>query len=125
MYNQIPENLNDKCHAIIHTAAAASAGVAISPIPGSDTPALIAIQVTMIVALGNVFDVTLDESYATSLAKTAVASQLGKYLAGQALKFIPFLGSGSSAIIAAGITEELGWETARSFYEKSQLDQCA
>lgn len=114
------ESQNTKCHAIIHTASASAAAVGALPIPGSDCVPLVAIQTTMIIALGEVFNIKFTKSYAESLAKTALAEQAGKYIAGQLLKLIPFAGSATNAAIAAAITEAIGWEIADDFDERSK-----
>ena len=46
-----------KCMGIIHAASVSAAGIGagLANIPGSDAPALLAIQTTMIISLGAVF----------------------------------------------------------------------
>ena len=114
------EDQNTKCHAIIHTAAAAAGAVGASPIPGSDCLPIMAIQTAMIVSLGEVFDIKLSKSYAESIAETAVAGQAGKYFCGQLLKLIPGVGWVANASVAAAITETLGWDMATDFAERSE-----
>ena len=107
----------ERCHEIIHTAATAAGGIGLSPIPGSDIVPLVALQTTMILALGKVFNVKIEESYAKSLAKTAIAGQVGKLVAGQLLKLIPGFGSVANAGVAFSVTELLGWDTVDDFFE--------
>jgi len=55
-----------KCHGIIHGASllAAAAGSGLAQLPGSDNAVIVPIQVTMTVALGQIFGVSLAESAA-------------------------------------------------------------
>ena len=122
---KMTEEQKSKCNVIIHTAATAAGGIGLSPIPGSDIIPLMAVQTTMIVALGKVFNVRIEESYAKSLAKTAITGQIGKLAASQLLKFIPILGSVANASVAVALTEALGWDTAEEFCEISQCQVCA
>lgn len=112
------ENQNTKCHAIIHSAAAAAGVCGTSPIPGSDALPIMAAQVTMIIALGEVFDVHITRSYAEAIVKNKVAEAVGKLAAGQLVKLIP-LGSFINAAIAASVTEAIGWEVAEEFSKRA------
>ena len=112
----------NQCEMIIHAAAASCAAIGVSPIPGSDAPLLIAAQVTMLVALSRVFDISLSKSVAESMAKTAFASNIGKVAAGQFAKMIPFFGSVNNAGVAFSITEMIGWDAAREFAKQAQQE---
>lgn len=111
-----------QCQVIIHTAAVAAGGIGLSPIPGSDIVPLIATQTTMILALGRVFNVNVEKSYAASLAKTAIISQLGKVVAGQFLKIFPGIGNAANAGVAFSMTELLGWDVADEFFEMANIN---
>ena len=111
-----------QCQVIIHTAATAAGGIGLSPIPGSDIVPLIATQTTMILALGRVFNVHIEKSYAASLAKTAIISQLGKLVAGQFLKIFPGIGNVANAGVAFSMTELLGWDVADEFFEIASVN---
>ena len=119
MSMEIPEELKEKCHYIIHTAAVAAGGVGLAPIPGADIGPITAIQGGMIIGLARVFSISITKEWAEQTAKTAITGQIGKYLAGQILKLIPGIGSVSNATIAVALTETLGWEIAEEFYQKS------
>ena len=110
-----------QCHVIIHSASVAAGGIGLSPIPGSDIVPLIATQTTMILALGRVFNINIEKSYAASLAKTAIISQLGKIVAGQFAKIIPGFGNVTNASVAFSMTELLGWDVADEFFEKCNV----
>lgn len=119
------QNQKERCHEIIHTAAVAAGGIGLSPIPGSDIVPLVTVQTAMILALANVFDVSIEKSYAAALAKTAIASQFGKLAAGQLLKMIPGLGSVANGAVAFSVTELLGWDAAKELHEMSYERICA
>ena len=102
----------EKCQYIIHSAAAAGAGVGALPIPGPDIIPLIGIQSAMILGLATIFKISMTETAAKDIAKTAITGQMGKMLAGQLSKLIPGAGSVINATIAAGLTEKLGWDIA-------------
>ena len=104
-----------QCENIIHTAALAAGATGISPIPGSDSVPLAAIQTTMILALSAVFKVTFTKECALNLAKQQMAEHIGKYAVSQFIGIIPGLGSIVKGGVAVAITETLGWEVAYYF----------
>ena len=106
---------NTKCHAIIHTASAAAGACGLSPIPGSDAIPIMAIQVTMIISLGEVFGHHFTRSYIEALAKNKIAEAAGKFLVGNVSRIIPGFGSIVNSGIAATVTEAIGWECAEEF----------
>ncbi len=107
------------CDDIITTATIAAGAVGLSPIPGSDSAPLIAIQTTMILSLSGVFDMTFTKANAINLAKTFIAENIGKYAVSQVMGLIPFAGSAIKGAVAAKITESLGWQVARDFDRQS------
>ena len=109
----------EKCQAIIHTAAVASGAAGALPIPGSDAVAITAVQTTMIISLGKVFDVRLTESAAESMAITMLTQHAGKLVAGGLIKLIPGVGSAINASVAFTITEVVGWEVAEDFAKQA------
>lgn len=117
---RMPKDLEKKCHVAIHSATTAAAAAGAIPIPVSDTIPISAAQISMIVALGKVFDVTLTQSAAKSLATITLARGAGRAIVANLLKAIPGVGSVLGGIIsattAAAITEGLGWLIADDFY---------
>lgn len=111
----LTNEMKDRCAYIIHGAATTAGAIGLSPIPGSDAAPIMATQVAMILALGSALKVPVEKSFASSLAKNAIAKQAGKYLAGQILKVIPFVGSAGNAAVAFGITEALGWDFVNEY----------
>lgn len=106
------------CHAAIHAAAAGSAAMAFIPIPMADAIPITAAQVSMVVALGMIFDNQMTKSDAQVLLATALAPLAGRALAKNALIFVPGVGWAVNGGIAAAITECLGWSVAGEFATK-------
>lgn len=100
-----------KCNLAIHTASAASAAAGAVPIPVADAIPITAAQVTMVLALGKVFDTKITESAAKGLIGAAASTFVGRSL----IKLIPIVGWGVSAVVAAGVTEAIGWTIAVDF----------
>lgn len=106
-----------KCHAIIHAASAAAAGVGagLAQIPGSDNLILTPLQLTMTISLGKVFDITLGESAAKAAIASASAAIVGRTASQVLLGWIPIAGNIINATTAAGLTETIGWILANEF----------
>ena len=114
------------CNGIIHTAAAASGAAGVIPIPVADAIPITAAQVTMVVSLGKTFGVTITESAAKSIIAAAAATFVGRTV----VKLIPVAGWIASGVVAAGVTEAIGWIAAvdfakqyRSEYEKQKSEE--
>ncbi|GHS89015.1 hypothetical protein AGMMS49957_11500 [Synergistales bacterium] len=116
----LTETQQAKCHGIIHTASAAAGAAAagLAQIPLSDTAVITPIQITMIVSLGSVFDISLAESAAKSLIAGLGASYAGRAVSQVLFGWIPGLGNMLNATTAAGITEALGWAAVEHFKEQ-------
>lgn len=114
------EDQKTKCKRYIHSAAISAAGIGLAPIPGADLGPICALQVGMIIALGNLFSIPITKDLAKQSAKTFMMGQAGKTLVGQVAKSIPFLGSGINATVAFTLTEALGWEVANEFDSKAE-----
>ena len=115
-----------RCHEIIHaasiSAAAVGSGAAAIPVVGSfvsllDESAITPIQITMIISLGKVFDVSLDRTTAASLLTGMLAAKVGRKVAGFFAGLVPGLGSVVNGGTAASITEGVGWATVAYFDE--------
>ena len=68
-------------------------------------------QVTMVIALGKIFGQKITDSTAKGLLGAAASTFVGREL----FKFIPVVGWITSAGIAAGVTEAVGWTVAVDF----------
>ncbi len=111
-----------KCHAIIHTATAAAAAVAggLAQIPGSDTIPITGAQITMIISLGTVFDISVTEATAKALIAGLGAAAGGRLVSQFLVGWIPGLGNAINASTAVAITETLGWKAADYFEEEAK-----
>lgn len=114
-----------KCHWIIHTAAVATAGPIVFPVPGLGVAADMTVMATMAVSLAAVFGKELTTASATGLAygtmKNVICQQPSKYLKKELAKVIPFFGQAISAGISVALTEAAGWQLADSFDRDRQL----
>ena len=111
MRNNMTEDQELKCHAIIHTAStsAAAIGAGLAQLPCSDSVPIGVIQTTMIVSLGGVFGITIDESAAKAMAASGVTGMIGRGIAQILVGWIPGVGNATNAATAAAVTEGLGW----------------
>lgn len=111
---------NKKCHAIIHSASLAAGGVGagLAQLPGTDNAVIVPIQVTMTIALGNVFGIGLTESTAKSALATATATTVGRGISQFLVGWIPGFGNVFNATTAAAITETIGWALAKDFHNR-------
>lgn len=100
-----------KCNVAIHTASIACAAAGAIPIPVADAVPITAAQITMVMALGKIFDVKITESAAKGVIGAAASTFVGRNL----VKLIPVVGWGISAGVAAGVTEAIGWTIAVDF----------
>lgn len=106
-----------KCHAIIHSASAAAAGVGagLAQLPCSDSLVIVPIQVTMTIGLGRVFGIELTESAAKAAVVAGTGTTVGRMLSQVLIGWIPGVGNGINAATAASVTETLGWMLAKDF----------
>jgi uncharacterized protein (DUF697 family) len=111
----------NKSHIVIHTAATAAAAVGggLAQLPGSDNPVLIAIQISMAVALGKIFNIQVSETTGRGMVMTALTSMTGpviaRILSQWIVGWIPGAGNAVNATTAAGITEAVGWILVNEF----------
>ncbi|TSA38723.1 MAG: hypothetical protein D4R63_10450 [Methylococcaceae bacterium] len=114
------DSQQNKCHAIIHGAATVCAGIAagMAQIPGSDSVFIVPVQVGMIVSLGAVFGIELDESAAKATLATATATMVGRGISQVLLGWIPGYGNALNASTAFAVTESIGWAVANGFAAK-------
>lgn len=117
------EDEKKKCHGIIHTAAIATAGIGggLAQMPTADNLAIVPIQVTMTLALGGVFQISLDESTAKATLATATATAAGRGISQVLVGWIPGIGNAFNAATAFAITESVGWTIANEFSRKTKM----
>ena len=106
-----------KCNGIINTASAAAGavGAGLAPIACSDNLLIAPIQLTMVVSLGKVFGITLDQSTAKSALASAAANTVGRMVSQVLIGWIPLAGNIINAATAAFLTETIGWIIAEEF----------
>ena len=117
--SDIPEEYKASCHKIIHSAATSAAlpAAGLAQIPFSDTVVITPIQITMIIALGEVFNMRIGESTAKSILAGAGASLAGRGLSQLLLGWIPGYGNALNATTAFATTEAIGWIAVDHFYK--------
>lgn len=106
-----------ECHAIIHSASAAAAGVGagLAQIPCSDNVVITPIQVGMITALGKVFDIKVTEAMIKTGIPSAVIGGAGRMVSQVLFGWIPGAGNMINASTAAALTEGIGWAMVKEF----------
>lgn len=105
---------------IISLAAVSAGAIGLTPIPMSDSITLVPIQLTMIAKITSIYDMDSNESVISkALVSNLIISQLGKLLATQLLKLIPF-GSLINGGVASSITYALGSAISEIYYSNSE-----
>lgn len=105
------DDQKDKCHLIIHGAAASAAAVGggMAQIPLADHLVITPIQIAMIIALGEVFGQHVTDSAAKGVALGMAAQFTGRAVSQVLFGWIPLFGNAINASTAAGLTEAVGW----------------
>ena len=109
-----------KAHFIIHSASTATAGVGagMAQLPFPDATVLLPIQTAMVIALGKIFHIKLEQGAAKALATQFLAQKAGqmtaRFLAGK----LPVAGNIVNGSTASAITESYGWLIAKEFSEE-------
>jgi uncharacterized protein (DUF697 family) len=123
------EEQEKKCHAIIHTHAAAVAAGNAVPVPGLGVAADMVTMTSMTMALCAVFNGNLTEEAAKTLAVTAIKNSMLKQpiktLTKELSKFVPFLGQIVAPTISVVMLESAGWILAKELEAKFAAKQLA
>ena len=113
-----------RCHAIIHSAAAAAGGGNAVPVPVLGLAADTAALVGMAIGLAAVFGQSIPESAAKAMAvdalKKTLLKQPVKVIAKELSKIVPFFGSVFAATVSVGLVEAAGWTLAGDFERAAQ-----
>ena len=114
---------DEKIHGIIHTAAAAAAGVGggLAQIPGSDAPVIATLQTAMIVSIAHQHGFELSKTVAADLLLTFSATIAGRTASQFLVGWLPGVGNAINAATAAAITEAVGWSAHTYFDERSMV----
>ena len=101
-YNKMLEKADNA----VMTAVAATTATGAIPIPFADAPLLIGEQVTMMIAINNIFKIQVEKDALKSLVTAALgvggATLLGKTVATNLIKLIPGAGSIAGGAVSAG-----------------------
>lgn len=111
-----------RCATIIHGAsAAAGAAAAGAIIPGSDSVAIAPVQVGMITALADEFDVHWTDAAVRSTLYASLGTIVGRGGANLVLRWVPVYGNLIRAAVAASVTEALGWAVVKKLRTDGRL----
>ena len=118
------ESQETKCHAIIHSHAAACGAGNLVPVPGVGIAADITTMVTMCMSLSAVFGGSITKEAAEGLAiaalKRTVLKQPIKVLTKELSKLVPFLGQLVAPAISVVMIEAAGWTLAKELEQLAQ-----
>lgn len=109
---------------IIPKYVAIAAGVALTPIPGSDAALLVPAQVTMSMHILHIYGIDKISGAVSTIISSTIVSSIGKALASSLLKFIPFLGSVVNTVVASSLTWAvgLGISSLSYQYKKAEME---
>jgi uncharacterized protein (DUF697 family) len=114
---------NDKIHAVIHTAAAAAAGVGggLAQVPGADSALIVPIQTAMILSIAQEHEVKITKGAAVDLLLTFSATMAGRAISQVLVGWIPGFGNAINAATAFSLTEAIGWAADTYFENNTQI----
>lgn len=112
-----------KCHTVIHSAstAAAAVGAGLAQFPVADNAVIVPIQVSMVVALGKIFNQHITDSVANGMILGSAGTFVGRAFSQIFSCWIPGIGNIINASTAAGITEAIGWGITDKF-DKGEIN---
>jgi uncharacterized protein (DUF697 family) len=90
-------------------------------VPGSDNTLIVPIQIGMIISLGAVSGIELNESSVKAALATASATLVGRGISQVLIGWIPGIGNVINATTAFAVTESIGWAVANGFAAKKSL----
>lgn len=108
-----------KANKAIAVAATTAGGVGFVPIPFADSAVLVPAQLAMIAHITNIYDMDYIASISKGFVSNLIITQIGKSLASQLLKLIPF-GGVVNASVASSITYALGYSVSEICYRNSK-----
>lgn len=117
----LPER-RKRCAAIIHSASAAAAtAAAATVVPGSDSIAIAPVQVAMITALADEFDVPWTDAAVRSTLYATLGTMVGRGGANLVLRWVPVYGNVVRAGVAVSVTQALGWAVVKKLKTDGKL----
>ena len=110
-----------ECKSIIHTASLAAGAVStgLAQLPGSDNAVISTIQLGMVIRIGRVFGMELEDSVAKAAIGSAASATIGRTISQCLVGWIPGFGNAINAGTAATITVMLGWLIAEDFSKRA------
>ncbi len=97
----------EACETYIKAATASAVAVVATPIPFSDAPLLVGVQLTLMAKIMTTYGLNLSTDGLIGSVSTLVTSVLGRTVAGNLIKLIPGLGTAGGAIINAGVASAI------------------
>lgn len=117
----LPER-RKRCAAIIHSASAVAATAAgVAMVPGSDSIAIAPVQVAMITALADEYDIPWTDGAVRSTLYATLGTMVGKGGANLVLRWVPVYGNLIRAGVAVSVTEALGWAVVKKLETDGKL----
>ncbi|MBU3157641.1 YcjF family protein [Clostridium estertheticum] len=113
---------------VIPRYAVSAAGIAISPVPLSDSALLMPLQTTMALHIFNIWGVNKNKQAIKTLLSATIISQLGKsvakMLAGNIFKLLPgfgdVVGGAINTVVASSLTYTIGYAISEICYKYSE-----
>ena len=119
------ESEKSKCHAIIHSHAAACAAGNLVPVPGVGLAADIVAMTSMCLALSAVFGGNLTKNAAKGLAVAALKRTVLKHpikvIAKELSKLVPYLGQIVAPTVSVALMEATGWALAKELKQMESV----
>lgn len=115
--DDLKEIHSTECHTAIHTASVSVTPVAggLAQLPCSDAFVITPIQITMVIAIGNIFDIRIGEAAAKSLIGGFATALAGRTASQILLGWIPGVGNAVNVLTAVSLTEAIGWGAVDHF----------
>lgn len=110
-----------RCHLAIHATSLAAAGIGagLAQLPCSDSVAIVPIEIAMVIALGGVFSVRLNQISAEATLASATATLCGRGLSQALIGWIPGVGNACNAATAAFVVQLVGWAVVADFDKRT------
>ena len=117
----LPER-RKRCAAIIHSASAVAGGAAgVAVFPGADSVAIAPVQVAMITALADEFDIPWTDGAVRSTLYATLGTMVGRGGANLVLRWVPVYGNLVRATVAVSVTQALGWAVVKKLERDGKL----
>jgi Uncharacterized protein/domain associated with GTPases len=111
-----------RCHLAIHATSLTAAGVGagLAQLPCADSVALVPLEVALVMALGAVFGIRMNQSSAEATLAGTTATLCGRGLSRVLSGRIPCLEKACDAVTAALAVQLVGWAVAADFDSRTK-----